>query len=76
MEPREAANGAPDGYYSPAPASVPNGTPSSNKRGREDDDAQEDVKRQKTDTSEGGPVGGSPFSANGPPRAVARGRRS
>ena len=62
MEPREAANGAPDAYY--PRAKPPNGNSASNKRGREDDDAEEDVKRQKTDTNEGGPVGGSPSSVN------------
>jgi hypothetical protein len=73
MEPRETANGATDAYYS-STAPIQNGTPT-NKRGREDDDAEEESKRQKTDGNEGGPVGGSPFSVNGPPRVIARGRR-
>lgn len=58
MEPRDT-NGA---YYSEVPAPI-----ASNKRGREDDDGEEEVKRQKTDTGDGGPVGGSPYNLGNRP---------
>jgi protein SOK2 len=75
MEPREAPNGAQETYYQPAP-SYSNGAVTSNKRGREDDDAEEDVKRAKTDHDEGGPVGGaSPYTVNGARNSISRGKR-
>jgi protein SOK2 len=62
MEPRDTANGAPDYYSQPT---LSNGLVGQ-KRGRDDDDAEEDVKRQKTGP-DGGPVGGSPYNMSQPP---------
>jgi enhanced filamentous growth protein 1 len=55
------------------PTSYANGSVPSNKRGREDDDIEEDVKRTKTEHEEGGPVGGaSPYGVNGARGSVSR----
>jgi protein SOK2 len=74
MEPR-STNGDSYSY----PSSYVNGNVPSSKRGREDDEEVDDgLKRQKTlhDTPEGGPVGGSPYSAAANrPRATASSRR-
>lgn len=74
-QPREAANGAPDGYYQSAPYS--NGAVPSNKRGRDDDDDAEEVKRVKLDGHpQGGPVGGeSEYAVNGARGSINRGKR-
>jgi hypothetical protein len=62
MEPRDAQNGAPDYYQN---TSFTNGAVASNKRAREDDEADDEVKRAKTEHEEGGPVGGSsPYAVN------------
>jgi hypothetical protein len=73
VEPRDGPNGAPDSYYQSA--SYANGG-LSNKRGREEDDAEDDVKRTKTEHDDGGPVGGSsPYTAvNGPRGSISRGK--
>ena len=69
VEPRDAANVPSDThYYSPA-----NGA--GTKRGREDeDDVDEMSKRQRNDPEDGGPVGGSPYTAinSGRPTIPAR----
>jgi hypothetical protein len=73
MEPRDGQNGGAPDYYQSAPFT--NGAVPSNKRSREDDDADDDVKRAKTEHEEGGPVGGSsPYAINSARGAVPRKR--
>jgi protein SOK2 len=73
IEPR-GANGATDTYYHHS-TGLSNGSIPPVKRSREDDDEDDDGSKRLKTESEGGPVGGSPFSLNRNRAAISQRRR-